>query len=316
MKPYCNKNIVECKDTGERVTGDRYLTTKHWKNMRVKVFNYYGGVCQRCGDSIAIDGAEIHHRIYKRMGNEELTDLVLYCKHCHHCVHKGRKDAHLINKSIPSLLSKLTFSEKVEAFEMLINHFGLKDAEGDESREWRIHKIQHEIKSLKKQLRMMLKEGDEMQNEINENVLSEVFEENIIPPSFDMVNTFCRERKNNISARKFIDYYEKKGWKYKGKPMTNWHTAVYIWENNDKKHNVQNMKGEKMKHFKEVMCTKGGRGFKEGDIYAMGEAWNNALYVLTTDDKGDPVNFAVHCSYGETLIPANGEEYPCFVEIA
>ena len=160
MKPYCSKNIVECKDTGEKVTGDRYLATKHWKNMRVKAFNYYCGTCQRCGDHISLDSAEIHHRIYKRMGNEELTDLVLYCKHCHHCVHKRRKDAHIVNKGLHSLIPKLTMSEREEAFALLINHFGLKDAENEEGREWRIHKIKHEIKVLNKQLRALLTESD------------------------------------------------------------------------------------------------------------------------------------------------------------
>lgn len=69
------------------------------------------------------------------------------------------------------------------------------------------------------------------------------------------------------------------------------------------------------KHFEEVICTEGGQGFIEGDIYALGEATNNARYVLSTDSEGDPVNFAVH-NYGEEeLRPASGEESPVFYYI-
>lgn len=38
----------------------------------------------------------------------------------------------------------------------------------------------------------------------------------------------------------------------------------------------------------------------------MGEATNNALYILTHDENGDPVNFAVHC-VNDSLLPADGE---------
>ena len=69
--------------------------------------------------------------------------------------------------------------------------------------------------------------------------------------------------------------------------------------------------GKRTKHFTEVICTKEGHGFKEGDIYAMGEATNNALYILTHDEKGDPVNFAVHC-FGDEFLPADGEKSPAF----
>ena len=70
--------------------------------------------------------------------------------------------------------------------------------------------------------------------------------------------------------------------------------------------------GRIKKHFTEVICTTGGQGFTEGDIYALGEATNNALYVLSMDSKGDPVNFAVHNYSEEELRPVSGEESPVF----
>ena len=64
---------------------------------------------------------------------------------------------------------------------------------------------------------------------------------------------------------------------------------------------------KRTKHFTEVICTQGAQGFVEGDIYAMGEATNNALYILTDNEDGDPVNFAVYC-VGDVLLPAFGEK--------
>ena len=73
------------------------------------------------------------------------------------------------------------------------------------------------------------------------------------------------------------------------------------------------------KHFTAVICTNGGRGFVKGDIYAMGEASNNALYILTRNEANDPVNFPVHCA-GSEFLPADGKDWytdkcPVFEEI-
>ena len=81
MTIYNAKKIITCPDTGEVVSGDRYLSSIHWKQLRYQVYNYYEGKCQRCGDDIPVAVASIHHRIYKRLGKEKITDLVLLCSH-------------------------------------------------------------------------------------------------------------------------------------------------------------------------------------------------------------------------------------------
>lgn len=124
---YYNSNrIIHCKDTGEVVTGDKYLSSKHWKQKRVAAYNFFGGRCQRCGDYIPLQIANIHHRNYKRMGDEKMTDLTLYCKHCHACIHKGRSLDHIVNGNLHTLLHKfLTADERQEAFDLLVKHFNL-----------------------------------------------------------------------------------------------------------------------------------------------------------------------------------------------
>ena len=45
---------IICKDTGETVTGtkkecyEKYLHTKHWKNLRKKIANIRSKTCQVC----------------------------------------------------------------------------------------------------------------------------------------------------------------------------------------------------------------------------------------------------------------------------
>jgi hypothetical protein len=49
-------------------------------------------------------------------------------------------------------------------------------------------------------------------------------------PSLEEVKAYCAERKNNVDAEKFIDYYESNGWKVGKNPMKDWKAAVRNWE--------------------------------------------------------------------------------------
>ena len=54
-----------------------------------------------------------------------------------------------------------------------------------------------------------------------------------VKPTVAEVQTYCDERKNNINAQHFCDYYEVRGWKVGGKtPMKDWRAAVRTWEQN------------------------------------------------------------------------------------
>ena len=50
------------------------------------------------------------------------------------------------------------------------------------------------------------------------------------PPSADEVREYCIQRKNNIDAEAFIDFYTSKGWKVGNQPMKDWKAAVRTWE--------------------------------------------------------------------------------------
>lgn len=63
-------------------------------------------------------------------------------------------------------------------------------------------------------------------NEKNENKYNSAF----IPPTFDDVSSYCRERNNNVNPQNFIDFYESKGWMIGKNKMKDWKASVRTWE--------------------------------------------------------------------------------------
>jgi predicted phage replisome organizer len=51
------------------------------------------------------------------------------------------------------------------------------------------------------------------------------------PPTTEEVKDYCRERKNQVDAERFIDFYESKGWMIGKNKMKDWKAAVRTWEN-------------------------------------------------------------------------------------
>ena len=52
-------------------------------------------------------------------------------------------------------------------------------------------------------------------------------------PTLEEVKEYCSERKNNVDAERFINYYTANGWKVGKNPMKDWKAAVRSWERND-----------------------------------------------------------------------------------
>ena len=53
---------------------------------------------------------------------------------------------------------------------------------------------------------------------------------NIIPPTVEMVESYCRERNNGIDATNFCDFYQSKGWFIGKDKMKDWQAAIRTWE--------------------------------------------------------------------------------------
>lgn len=56
-----------------------------------------------------------------------------------------------------------------------------------------------------------------------------------VPPDVEEVRAYCLERRNEVDAASFVDYYEARGWSLgKGQPMKSWQAAVRTWERREK----------------------------------------------------------------------------------
>lgn len=79
-----------CKDTSEIVNNyQEYLKTEHWTNLKIRFKAsklYKDGKCHLCKSKTMIN---IHHKSYKRIGNERLNDLIVLCNLCHSKLHKA-----------------------------------------------------------------------------------------------------------------------------------------------------------------------------------------------------------------------------------
>ena len=51
-----------------------------------------------------------------------------------------------------------------------------------------------------------------------------------IKPTIEEIKEYCDERKNNINANSFYDFYESKGWKVGNQSMKDWKACVRTWE--------------------------------------------------------------------------------------
>lgn len=58
-------------------------------------------------------------------------------------------------------------------------------------------------------------------------------EKRFVKPTVEQVAEYCRERGNGVDARRFVDFYESKGWKVGTTPMKDWKAAVRTWEQRD-----------------------------------------------------------------------------------
>ncbi len=59
---------------------DEYLETSHWKSIRQKALGRANYRCQLCNKNGKI---HIHHRTYKRRGEERPSDVIALCEKCH-----------------------------------------------------------------------------------------------------------------------------------------------------------------------------------------------------------------------------------------
>jgi hypothetical protein len=72
-----------------------------------------------------------------------------------------------------------------------------------------------------------------------------------VPPTVPEVQAYCLERKNNVNAEQFVDFYTSKGWKVGNNPMKDWKACVRTWERNRKDTPTSTTSNAKIHNFQE-----------------------------------------------------------------
>lgn len=80
-------------------------------------------------------------------------------------------------------------------------------------------------------------------------------------PTLEEVETYCRERNNNIDAQHFIDFYDSKDWMIGKNKMKDWKACVRTWEAKephtpnwfDREYKVKSMTKEEQKEIDDLL---------------------------------------------------------------
>jgi hypothetical protein len=80
------------------------------------------------------------------------------------------------------------------------------------------------------------KDINNIDNNINNNIesSSSINSSKFKKPTLEEVKQYCEERKNNIDAENFIDFYESNGWKVGNNKMKDWKASIRTWERRNK----------------------------------------------------------------------------------
>lgn len=112
---------IKCS-TGEIAPDyNRYLSTRHWRELRIKVAEEHNYTCLRCC-GVFRKVYNVHHNTYKRLGKERLVDLGFYCKKCHAVIHNDRKNKRAFNRQYNEILSRKMSKLNKEQIEQVIRY--------------------------------------------------------------------------------------------------------------------------------------------------------------------------------------------------
>ena len=90
----------------DRIVYEAYLKTNEWKNKRIQKAEQQNYKCEICG-KIVLSGYHIHHKTYKNLMNEPLSDLQFLCEDCHKEVHRKKRE-----RTVYGINSKLQNKKK------------------------------------------------------------------------------------------------------------------------------------------------------------------------------------------------------------
>jgi 5-methylcytosine-specific restriction endonuclease McrA len=80
----------------------KYISSKAWRRKREEAFNHHGRKCQRCR---SIAKLRVHHKHYRSLGREKMTDLEILCDDCHSLHHEDIGGIDSLSKEFRAIVS-------------------------------------------------------------------------------------------------------------------------------------------------------------------------------------------------------------------
>lgn len=71
----------------QKIYREEYLKSAAWKAKREKVMERDNKKCIYCGEK----ATEVHHKDYKDIGQEDLSNLIALCNRCHNSEHPNKE---------------------------------------------------------------------------------------------------------------------------------------------------------------------------------------------------------------------------------
>ena len=104
------------------------------------------------------------------------------------------------------------------------------------------------------------KKEKEKDREIDSSASTTTKRKRFEKPTLSEIEQYCIERKNNVNAEQFFDYYESNGWKVGKNSMKDWKAAVRTWERSEyrKPNSKKNSKEDAINVVNNLMNKLGG----------------------------------------------------------
>ena len=151
------------------------------------------------------------------------------------------------------------------------NFIGRGSSEADRKREYRQRietdrtNVQTKVREISEksppEIEIELEKEIKIEKEIDSSAKSTTTKrKRFEKPTLSEIEQYCIERKNNVNAEHFFDYYESNGWKVGKNSMKDWKAAVRTWERSEyrKPNSKKNSKEDAINVVNNLMNKLGG----------------------------------------------------------
>lgn len=150
------------------------------------------------------------------------------------------------------------------------NFIGRGSSEADRKREYRQRietdrtNVQTKVREISEksppEIEIELEKEIKIEKEIDSSASTTTKRKRFEKPTLSEIEQYCIERKNNVNAEQFFDYYESNGWKVGKNSMKDWKAAVRTWERSEyrKPNSKKNSKEDAINVVNNLMNKLGG----------------------------------------------------------